>query len=233
MMTLPSILTALSLGLVGSLHCIGMCGPLALALPMRREDPPSRRAFGRLLYNLGRTTTYAAMGLLAGSLGRVIQLNGIQQIVSITLGVLLLLTVFLTTRQLPAWMVNTFYRPVQLLIGKLLKQGSPSGLYRTGVVNGLLPCGLVYAALAKALLEAGPLSGALFMALFGLGTTPLMFALSFGGLRLRSPKFQPVMRRLTPAVTCTVAMLLILRGMSLDIPYISPDLSSDTPCCAH
>jgi sulfite exporter TauE/SafE len=118
-------------------------------------------------------------------------------------------------------------------VGKLLQRGSLAGLYRTGVANGLLPCGLVYAALAGASLQDSALSGSLYMALFGLGTLPLMFALSMGGLTLQSPKLRPVLNRLIPAVTCVVAALLILRGLSLGIPYISPDLSGGGSCCPH
>lgn len=232
MLTPAAAGAAFMIGLAGSLHCVGMCGPLALALPSRSTDGKGKRVLGRLLYNLGRTTTYAAMGLGAGAFGHVIRLAGVQQAVSIVLGVLLLLTVVLTTRQLPGWMVRTFYRPVQKLVGKLLQHGSLAGLYRTGIANGLLPCGLVYAALAGASLQSGPISGALYMALFGLGTLPLMFVLSMGGLTLQSPRLRPVLHRLIPAVTCVVAVLLILRGLSLGIPYISPDLQAGA-CCAH
>ncbi|MEX2606359.1 MAG: sulfite exporter TauE/SafE family protein [Kiritimatiellia bacterium] len=232
MMTLASIGSALALGLAGSLHCLGMCGPLALALPANREATKAQRALGRLLYNLGRAVTYAGMGIFAGLFGRVLQVAGFQQALSIVLGVLLMATVFLNTRHMPEWVLNRFYRPVQRGLGRILKRGSYAGLFQTGLLNGLLPCGLVYAALAAASLQAGPVQGSLYMFLFGLGTLPLMFALSLGGLRLHSPQFQPVLNRLIPVVTFTVAVLLILRGLSLGIPYISPVLSSGS-CCSH
>jgi sulfite exporter TauE/SafE len=174
------------------------------------------------------------MGLFAGVLGHAIRLAGVQQIVSILLGVLLLATVFISTKHLPGWMVNTFYRPVQKGLQRILKRGSLSGLFQTGLLNGLLPCGLVYAALAAASLQEGALPGAAYMFLFGLGTIPLMFVLSLGGLGLRMPGLQPVLNRLIPVVTCTVAVLLILRGLSLGIPYISPILEHGSGgCCAH
>jgi len=222
---------ALGLGLAGSLHCVGMCGPLVLALPRRQEAGTVSHLTGRVLYNLGRTTTYAFLGLFAGLVGRVIQLAGVQQAVSVGLGILLLLTVFLSTRELPGWMVRTFYRPVQTLLGKILKKGSPLGLYQVGLVNGLLPCGLVYAALAAASLQGGTFSAVLYMTLFGLGTAPLLFALSMGGLGLQSPRLRPVLNRLIPALTCVVASLLILRGLALGIPFLSPDLIEGTSCC--
>lgn len=233
MMTLTAMGSALALGLAGSLHCLGMCGPLALALPANPRAGLGRRAAGRLMYNLGRAVTYAGMGIFAGVLGHAIRLAGVQQIVSVVLGVLLLATVFLKTHHMPAWMLNTFYRPVQRGLQRILRRGSLTGLFQTGLLNGLLPCGLVYAALAGASLQAGALQGAAYMFLFGLGTLPLMFALSLGGLGLQTPKIQPVLNRLIPAVTFTVAVLLILRGLSLGIPYISPVLESGGGCCAH
>jgi sulfite exporter TauE/SafE len=233
MMTAAAIGSALALGLAGSLHCLGMCGPLALALPASPEASLGRRALGRLLYNLGRAVTYAGMGIFAGVLGHAIRMAGVQQAVSILLGVLLLATVFLSTRHLPAWMINTFYRPVQKGLQRILRRGSLLGLFQTGLLNGLLPCGLVYAALAAASLQAGAIQGAAYMFFFGLGTIPLMFALSLGGLGLRNPRLQPVLNRLIPAVTCTVAVLLILRGLSLGIPYISPVLDAGGGCCGH
>jgi len=234
MMTLAAMGSALALGLAGSLHCLGMCGPLALALPAAPDASVGRRALGRLMYNLGRAVTYAFMGIFAGVLGHALRLAGVQQIVSIVLGVLLLATLFLTTKHMPAWVLNTFYRPVQQGLQRILRRGSLLGLFQTGLLNGLLPCGLVYAALAAASLQAGAIQGATYMFLFGLGTTPLMFALSFGGLGLRTPKLQPILNRLIPAVTFTVAVLLILRGLSLGIPYISPILeATGGSCCAH
>jgi len=235
MMTATAIGSALALGLAGSLHCLGMCGPLALALPASPEATLGRRALGRLVYNLGRAVTYAVMGIFAGVLGHAIQMAGVQQTVSILLGVLLLATVFLKAHHMPEWMLNAFYRPVQRGLQRILRRGSLTGLFQTGLLNGLLPCGLVYAALAAASLQAGAVQGAAYMFLFGLGTIPLMFALSLGGLGLRTPKLQPVLNRLIPAVTFTVAVLLILRGLSLGIPYISPvlDAAAEGGCCAH
>ncbi|MCC5844692.1 MAG: sulfite exporter TauE/SafE family protein [Verrucomicrobia bacterium] len=222
---------ALILGLAGSLHCLGMCGPLALALPAGREATHLQRALGRLAYNLGRACTYALMGIFAGLLGHVLQLGGVQRWVSILLGILLIATLLFSSHHMPEWVLNTFYRPVQKGLGKLLKRRGATGLFQIGLLNGLLPCGLVYAALAGASLQEGPLRGAAYMFIFGLGTLPMMFALSMGGLSLRTPRFKPVLQYLVPALTLTAGVLLILRGLSLGIPYISPDLS--VGCCSH
>lgn len=230
MIPLISMQEALVLGAVTSLHCMGMCGPLALALPAKRGGAKIGHLTGRLLYNLGRACTYAAMGALAGLLGKSVKLFELQSAVSILFGVLLLASVFLSTRHLPSWVIRCFYQPVRTGLGRILNRGSLAGLFQIGLLNGLLPCGMVYAALALASLQTGPLSGALFMFLFGLGTLPLMFAISLGGLSLRSPKLQPVLNRIIPTVTFLVAVLLILRGLSLNIPYLSPDLPSGS-CC--
>lgn len=223
--------TAFALGFAGSLHCLGMCGPLALALPGGRDASITRRLLGRLVYNLGRITTYAAFGLAAGSLGRVLQMNGFQETVSLVLGVLLLLTLMIPAHRMPAWLTRTVYKPLQHALGTLLRKEGVTGLYQVGLLNGLLPCGLVYAALAGASLQAGSLRGAGYMALFGLGTLPMMFALSLGGLSLRTPRFQPLLRRVVPAVTLMVGVLLVMRGLSLGIPYLSPALGSGGSCC--
>ena len=224
---------ALILGLAGSLHCLGMCGPLALALPAARDATRGQRILGRLAYNVGRACTYAGMGIFAGLLGHVLQLGGVQRWVSILLGILLIATLLFSSHHMPEWILNTFYRPVQKGLGKLLKRQGTSGLFQIGLLNGLLPCGLVYAALAGASLQEGPLRGAAYMFIFGLGTLPMMFAVSMGGLTLRSPKFKPVLQYLVPALTLAAGTLLILRGLSLGIPYISPDLTTPGGCCPH
>ncbi len=228
-----AVVAAFGLGLAGSLHCVGMCGPLVLALPGGHSAKLSQKLLGRISYHLGRSVTYAGMGLFAGVLGKVIQLNGLQQAVSILLGLLLLATVFLNSSHVPTWITTRVTLPLQKSLARLLKRPGSRGLFEIGLMNGLLPCGLVYAALAGASLQEGALWGALYMFIFGLGTAPLLFALSLGGLRLSNPRWRPVLNRVIPGVTCLVAVLLILRGMALGIPYISPDLGSGGSCCPH
>ncbi|WFB36049.1 sulfite exporter TauE/SafE family protein [Kiritimatiellota bacterium B12222] len=231
MISFISMGEALTLGAVTSLHCMGMCGPLALALPSDKKASKLKHAVGRLIYNLGRAITYAIMGIFAGALGKSLQLYNLQNTVSILFGVLLLASVFLSAKHMPAWVIRFFYKPIQRALGRILKRGSFLGLFQIGLLNGLLPCGMVYAALTLASLHSGAIEGATFMFLFGLGTLPLMFALSLGGLSLRTPKLQPILNRVIPTVTFIVAVLLILRGLSLNIPFISPDLSAGGSCC--
>ena len=90
-------LSGLALGFLGSLHCIGMCGPIALALPSQSKSKLSFYS-GRLLYNLGRVITYSIMGLIIGLIGQKINLAGYQQIISVILGIAILIAVLLPSR---------------------------------------------------------------------------------------------------------------------------------------
>ena len=221
---------ALTLGLVGSLHCAGMCGPLALALPRVGH---TRHAFvtGRILYNLGRITTYCAIGLVFGLFGKSLALSGLQKWLSLTLGGLILLTLTgLTLKPLNAsgWKLFALVRKA---FGAVLQRRSLSALFALGVVNGLLPCGLVYVAAAGAAV-AGSLTGSIAaMAAFGFGTLPVMLAIPFLGPHAPVlSRVQP--RRLLPAMVALIGVLLVLRGMELGIPYLSPILApSDAPAC--
>lgn len=233
-------IAALSLGIMGSLHCLGMCGPLAIALPR----PPGGRAqffAGRLLYNFGRTITYAAMGAVFGALGATASLIGWQRILSVAAGLVLLLYALgyaLGGRaRLFDRMVLRAVAPVQAALARRLRRGS-RGLLAIGLLNGLLPCGLVYVALAGAAATGSTMGGAAFMALFGLGTVPLMMAVSLAGPALQH-RVRGRLQRVVPLALGALAVLFILRGLELGIPYVSPNLaaqveSNSTPaCCAH
>lgn len=218
---------ALVLGFLGSFHCIGMCGPIALALPVQRQNAPVRFVLGRVLYNLGRVLTYALFGLAIGAVGQVISLAGYQQSLSIALGVLLLLSLVFYTKMnariLPV--LNKLTGRWKAVLGALLKKHSNSALFLIGVLNGFLPCGLVYAALAGAAATGNAGNGALFMATFGFGTLPVMLIMSLLG-KLISQPFRHALNRLIPAVVVVIALILILRGLSLGIPYLSPVLQN-------
>ena len=217
------------LGLVGSLHCSGMCGPLALALPTMGATRTSLLA-GRAAYNAGRILTYCSLGLVFGLLGRTLVLAGIQRWVSIVLGVTLLAGL-LTSRRLALW------RPATALVEQLkpgmlqlLRGRSLMALLVLGLLNGLLPCGLVYVACAGATATGGTLAGAQYMAAFGVGTVPMMLAISLSG-RLIPVSLRLQLRKAIPVSVFLLATLLIMRGMSLGIPYVSPILSADGGCC--
>ncbi len=219
--------TAFLLGLVGSAHCAGMCGPLALALPATGNTRATFLA-GRVLYNMGRLITYAALGAVFGLLGQSFALAGFQRWISLAAGVMILLSLFATSRftlgqptvAAVSWLKSAFSR--------LLKMRSLGSVFTLGLLNGLLPCGLVYAAAAAAATTGHFLDGTLAMLAFGLGTVPMMLGFSLAGPRLHTLlRFK--LQRLVPASLAIVGGLLILRGLALGIPYLSP--GSGTACC--
>ena len=223
---------AFALGLLGSLHCAAMCGPLMLALPVP-PGGPARFLLGRLAYQLGRITTYALLGVLAGVIGKSLFLAGVQRWLSIALGLAILLG-FLIAKKI------SLATPVVRLVSKLksamsaqLKKRSFRSLTLLGMLNGLLPCGLVYVATAGAVLRHTILDSVLYMAAFGLGTLPTMLGISLSG-KLFPVALRIKLRSALPIGVCTLAGLLILRGLALGIPYVSPDLAAAAPgCCTH
>lgn len=218
------LLTAFSVGLLGSLHCVGMCGPLALALPIG-VGSTGTFLLGRVLYNLGRVVTYAAMGILAGLIGQKIVFYGFQQTVSIAAGALMIGAYAfpaLVGRHLARLsFLNAIATRVQQAFANLLVRRSVLTMFLIGIVNGLLPCGLVYVALAGSAMTGDPWKGGLFAAVFGLGTFPMMFVVSVLGRRV-SPDLRQRIGRLVPVFMIALGALFILRGMNLGIPMVSP-----------
>jgi uncharacterized protein len=223
--------TAFLLGLVGSLHCAGMCGPLALALP-RAGNTASAYVLGRVAYNAGRIITYCLLGIIFGLMGYILLLAGLQRWVSIALGVALLLGLFASRRLALAQPVTAAVNRLKSSMSLLLRRRSLAGLAALGLLNGLLPCGLVYVACAGAAATGSTWASAAYMAAFGLGTVPMMLAISLSG-RLVPAALRLKLVKAIPVSVVLLAALLILRGMSLGIPYVSPDLSGSSPSCCH
>ena len=224
---------AIFLGFLGSLHCAAMCGPLMLALP-GRADGAGCFITGRLIYQLGRVTTYALLGVVAGLVGKSFFIAGWQRWLSIALGVAILVGFFVSKKV-------SVSAPVVRLVGKLktamsaqLQRRNFRSLGLLGMLNGLLPCGLVYVALAGAVARGSLGGAALFMLLFGLGTLPMLLAISLSG-KLFPISWRQKLRGAIPAGVCVLALLLILRGLALGIPYVSPALVAGVPanCCAN
>ena len=223
--------TAFILGLVGSVHCAGMCGPLALAVPSTGRNPTAYVA-GRFAYNFGRIVTYCALGLGFGLMGRTLVLAGIQRWLSIALGIALLAGL-LGSRRLgfsrPAVAIVSWLKDRMRL---LLSRRSLIAVTFLGLLNGLLPCGLVYVACAGAANTGGIFSGLKYMAAFGIGTIPMLLAIGLTG-KLIPWSLRLQLRKAIPVSVFLLACILILRGMSLGIPYVSPDLSSGGATCCH
>lgn len=227
---------AILLGLMGSLHCIGMCGPIALALPLGSRSVAGR-LMGVLYYNVGRIITYSLLGVLFGLLGQSVVLAGFQQVLSISIGVFILLMVLIPSKVLHriaagAWIVKASGRLHNALGRQFSKHGHAS-LFVIGLLNGLLPCGLVYMALAGATATGNGFYGALFMAVFGMGTIPLMMSVSLSK-NLFSVSFRTRIRKAIPVFVTVMAFLLVVRGLNLGIPYLSPAVEKNHTlnCCA-
>lgn len=211
--------TAFLLGLLGSLHCIGMCGPLVLSLPVQHLIGRGRVS-AALLYHGGRIFVYSLAGFVFGLVGHRVWLAGSQQAFSISLGVLILGLVTLR-RFLPG--SARAYAPLQRLIARLWQGATVRRFFLLGMANGLLPCGMVYLAIAGALTRSQVDESVGFMACFGLGTLPLLLVLQYTGHRLGVP-FRLQLRRALPYITVLMAVMLILRGLGLGIPFVSPVL---------
>ncbi len=231
---LAFLIVALSLGFLGSFHCVGMCGPIALALPLGKSSW-GRKFSGVLLYNVGRALTYGVFGLLFGLLGKGFVIGGYQQWLSIGLGVLILVGLLLPSRLTSSVGLFRFAaHVVQRLkssIGKLFTNGSMASLFTIGLLNGFLPCGLVYMGIAGAIATGDAFKGSMFMMAFGLGTLPAMLAVSVAAGSI-SLAWRNKIRKAVPVFVGAMALVLILRGMNLGIPYISPELNK-TDCTKH
>ena len=220
--------TALILGAVGSLHCAGMCGPLALALPATGN---SRATFvlGRLAYNLGRIVTYCLLGAVFGLVGQTLAFAGFQRWISLAAGAAILMGLLVSSRFAVSVPFAKSVAWIKSGLGALLRRRSIASVFFLGVLNGLLPCGLVYAACAGAVATGGLLAGVQYMAAFGFGTVPMMLGIGLVGQKLQlALRFK--LQSLIPACLALVAILLILRGLSLGIPYLSPDLATGANC---
>lgn len=216
--------SAVVMGLVGNFHCLGMCGPIALALPVHQRSTASK-IVGVSVYNLGRILIYGAFGVVFGLFGKGLNLVGYQRVVSLVLGVLILMAlvfprVFKGTKIVTTLSLK-YIQPLKNQFAKRFSKSGNASLFVFGMLNGLLPCGMVYMALAGALVVGTWYEGAFFMMLFGVGTLPAMFGVPLLGSMFKSRK-QLWFKRVLPALTFIFGVLLILRGSNLDIPFISP-----------
>jgi uncharacterized protein len=222
------IIPGLLLGLTSSLHCIGMCGPLSLGIPFGNAGG-WKRSVNLVLYQLGRVVTYIMLGLIAGLFGRGILLAGYQQALSVTAGMLILLVAagFYARGRIGQWpFARGFYKTVSRLLFRLINGAStPYGALLFGMANGLLPCGMVYIAALTSLASGDLYYSALFMLFFGLGTMPAMLLVVMAGQRLSARFRFRWMNRLTPVIIAAAGLLLIIRGLNLNLPFLSPYLN--------
>jgi sulfite exporter TauE/SafE len=211
---LESALLMWTMGFLGSLHCIGMCGGLVSALCMSR---PKIWWPGLVIYQFGRVTTYSLFGLVAGLFGAALgEVGGWPLLRALAIVAGLLMIVF--GLNLAGWLPDPLRRLTALaseriglaaLARKLSQRASLSGWYVMGLANGLLPCGLVYAALGLALASASA-GAAVLMFCFGLGTFPAMlFAPAL--LRKLTPELRGGMLRVAGVIVVLLGVMTILR----------------------
>jgi len=229
---------AFMIGIVGSFHCVGMCGPLALALPLSHHSFAAKIT-GAFLYNAGRVVTYTVFGLIFGLIGQTAALFGFQQWLSIGAGALILLFIVMPKKykmqSSAANITNRGFSKLRSTLAGLFTQKNNTSLFVIGLLNGLLPCGLVYMAVAGAIGTGAVGSSVLFMAAFGLGTLPVMWGIAFFGNYVGLGLRQKI-RKAYHYRMGLMACLLILRGLGLGIPYVSPEMDVQKKevhgCCA-
>lgn len=216
--------SAFILGLISSLHCVGMCGPIAMMLPVDHQNE-AKKVTQIITYHLGRLTAYGVIGLIFGLLGRGFFLAGLQQKMSIFIGLAMIIAVLIPERIFSKY---NFSKPVYKVIsnlkstlGKQFKNKSYKSLFTIGLLNGFLPCGMVYVALFGAIAMQSAGFGVLYMLLFGLGTVPLMTIVVYMHSLLKLP-FRNKIQKAIPYVAVVIGVLFILRGLGLGIPYVSP-----------
>ena len=216
--------SAIILGLLGSFHCVGMCGPIAFMLPVDRSHS-LKKVVQIFTYHFGRLLAYSLIGLAFGFVGKGLYLFGIQQQLSIAIGVLMIVIVLIPTRIFNKY---NFSKPIYKLISKVksalgqaLKKKTADTFLTIGFLNGFLPCGLVYMAVFGSLASASALQGSLYMFLFGLGTIPLMTTAIYLGKFLNANIKQRIQKAI-PVFVVIIGLLFIIRGLGLGIPYLSP-----------
>ena len=231
------LIGATTLGLLGSIHCLGMCGPIAFALPVHQRSFMGK-LMGNLSYQFGRVTGYALIGLLFGFVGKALMLSGLQQRLSLVAGILMLLVVLFPkllrkNTKFTSFIYKSTFKLKQLL-GSYLKKQSFQALYVVGFLNAFLPCGLVYFALIGALATGNLGDSALYMAFFGMGTLPMMLSTMFAKDFMKL-SFRNTIQKAMPYMLALMGVLFVLRGLGLGIPYISPSdgaltIDSTTGC---
>jgi hypothetical protein len=220
--------TAFFFGLISSFHCIGMCGPIAMMLPVDQNNS-TKKATQVLTYHMGRLTAYATIGLVFGLVGKGFFIAGIQQNLSVFIGIAMIAVVLIPEKIVAK---HNFSKPVFVLLSKIktalggqFRNKSYQSLFTIGVLNGFLPCGMVYVALFGAIAMQNAGFGVLYMILFGLGTVPMMSSVVYINSYLTLP-IRNKIQKVIPYVAVLIGVLFILRGLGLGIPYVSPSNTS-------
>ncbi|MET3113743.1 sulfite exporter TauE/SafE [Pedobacter sp. CG_S7] len=210
---------AFMIGLLGSVHCIGMCGPLAFAVPSLKPGM-GYLVLDKILYQFGRIISYCVLGVFVGLIGRQIWMSGMQQGISIFTGLLIIVAACSRIFKFSTGNRSSFLlKPFHKLFGYALKHKANHLII--GMINGLLPCGFVYLALAGAVNTGSVANAAAYMFWFGVGTAPLMLLATIS-MGFTGNLFRRRINKVIPFMMLFLGMWFILRGMNLNIPYLSP-----------
>ncbi|MCP4802491.1 MAG: sulfite exporter TauE/SafE family protein [Bacteroidetes bacterium] len=216
--------SAFIFGLLGSLHCIGMCGPIAFMLPLDRSSH-LKKVIQLSSYHLGRLVAYSLIGMGIGVIGKSFHLFGLQQYISIFIGCIMIVMVIIPSKYSNKYSFSnpTFklIAKVKTTLGQTLKKKTSDTFLTIGFLNGFLPCGLVYMAVFASLSMTEIFLSSLYMVLFGLGTIPLMTTVIYVGNVINTSVKQRI-KNIIPFFVFIIGILFILRGMGLGIPYLSP-----------
>ena len=214
---------AFFMGLFGSLHCVAMCGPLVLAFTADGGKQPWRVILNTVLYHVGRVAMYGVLGLAVGTIGILIDVKSWQQGITLATGVLLVgLGLFTLFGRHFSGLARTQQRlvmPLTRWVGYWLYK--PGGHLVVGMLNGLLPCGMVYMALAAALNASSLQGSSMFMLAFGMGTWPAMLVVALAG-SFAKRRLKINFSFWLPIISIVIGSWFLLRGANLDIPYLSP-----------
>jgi sulfite exporter TauE/SafE len=201
-----------------------MCGPIAMMLPVDRNNQ-AKKVTQIITYHIGRLFAYSTIGFIFGMLGKGFLLAGMQQKMSIFIGIAMILIILIPEKVITNY---NFSKPIFKVISKIkttlgsqFKNKSYKSLFTIGLLNGFLPCGMVYVALFGAIAMQSPTLGILYMALFGLGTVPMMSSIVYLNSFLTIPIRNKIQKAI-PYVAVFIGIVFILRGLGLGIPYISP-----------
>jgi len=218
------VLSALLFGLLGSFHCVGMCGPIAFMLPVDRTNS-TKKILQISIYHLGRLLAYSSIGIVFGLIGKSLYIFGFQQQLSIIIGILMIVAILLPYKTISKYNLSKplfkIISKIKSSLGTALKKKTTDTFFTIGFLNGFLPCGLVYMAIFGAISSGNALQGSLYMFLFGVGTIPLMTTAIYLGKFLNSTIKQRIQKAI-PVFVIIIGILFILRGLGLGIPYISP-----------
>ncbi len=217
------------MGLLGSAHCIGMCGPLVMSLPISKKNTFDK-IISTSLYHIGKLFSYGILGIIMGLFGKQFFVYSAQQHISIIIGIIMLFYVawvFVIKSKKSFTPLRFIQKPVLNGLGKLFRSQYLGSFLLIGFLNGLLPCGMVYLALTSAMATGSALYAGMFMFFFGLGTVPALLMMALGG-QYMGQIFRKKLQGLLPYFIFSMGMFLILRGMNLGIPFISPHIEIES-----